>query len=64
MESEAQLAVRDTAGEAGGLLWESVPELELVQWEEARDSTDQEERSSERGRCDFMVTRRSSVQTR
>merc|ERR1719291_269723 len=54
-------AFLERAGEARS---EDASELEVVQWEEARDSTDQEERSSERGRCDFMVTRRSSVQTR
>ena len=61
MSGTAHCTDLERAGEARS---EDASELEVVQWEEARDSTDQEERSSERGRCDFMVTRRSSVQTR
>ena len=52
-------ALRLTLGEAYS---ELVSDEEVV-WHEPLDSTDQEERSSDRGRCDFMVTRRSRVDT-
>ena len=42
---------------------EHVSLLEVV-WLEVRDSTDQDERSSDLGLCDFMVTLRSRVDTR
>ena len=52
-------ALRLTLGEAYS---ELVSDEEVV-WHEPLDSTDQEERSSDRGRCDFMVTLRSRVDT-
>jgi hypothetical protein len=57
---ETKEAFREMLGEAYS---EEVSEEEVVR-HEPRDSTDQEERSRERGRCDFMVTRRSRVETR
>ena len=42
---------------------EHVSLLEVV-WLEVRDSTDQDERSSDLGLCDFMVTLLSRVDTR
>ena len=56
---EMKEAFRLTLGDAYS---ELVSEDEVV-WHEPRDSTDQEERSSDRGRWDFMVTRRSRVET-
>ena len=52
-------ALRLTLGEAYS---ELVSDEEVV-WHEPLDSTDQEERSSDLGRCDFMVTLRSRVDT-
>jgi len=52
-------ALRLTLGEAYS---ELVSEEEVV-WHEPLDSTDHEERSSDRGRWDFMVTLRSRVDT-
>ena len=39
-------------------------ELLVVVWLDVRDSTDQEDKSSERGRANFIVIRRSSVDMR
>jgi len=56
---EAKLAFRETLGEARS---EPVSELEVV-CPDPLDSTDQEERSNDRGLCDFMVTLQSNVDT-
>jgi hypothetical protein len=57
---ETKEAFLETVGE-----WQYSEEvsLEEVVWHEPRDSTDHEERSRERGLCDFMVTLRSRVLT-
>ena len=57
---ETKEAFLETVGE-----WQYSEEvsLEEVVWHEPRDSTDQEDRSRERGRWDFMVTLLSRVLT-
>ena len=56
---EMNEAFRLTLGEAYS---ELVSDDDVV-WHDPLDSTDQEERSSERGRWDFIVTLRSKVET-
>ena len=59
-ESDAQLAVLETLGD---VFSDSFPELEVV-WVDAFDSTDQDDRSRDLGRLDFIATRLSSVPMR
>ena len=61
LESEAQLAVLETVGDV--FCDPSFSELEVV-WEEAFDSTDQEDKSNDLGRLDFIVTLLSRVPMR
>ena len=59
-ESDAQLAVLETLGD---VFSDPFPELEVV-WVDAFDSTDQDDRSRDLGRLDFIATRLSSVPMR
>ena len=59
-ESDAQLAVLETLGD---VFCDSFPELEVV-WVDALDSTDQDDKSRDLGRLDFIATRLSSVPMR
>ena len=56
LESEAQLAVLEMLGD----VFCDPSELDVV-CDEALDSTDQDERSRDRGRLDLKATRRSRV---
>ena len=57
LESEAQLAVLETLGD---VFCDPFSELEVV-WVDAFDSTDQEDKSKDLGRFDFIATLLSSV---
>ena len=59
-ESDAQLAVLETLGD---VFCDLFPELEVV-WVDALDSTDQDDKSRDLGRLDFIATRLSSVPMR
>jgi len=59
-ESDAQLAVLETLGD---VFCDPLSEPEVV-WLEAFDSTDQDDRSRDLGRLDFIATRLSSVPMR
>ena len=61
LESEAQLAVLETLGDV--FCDPSFSELEVV-WEEAFDSTDQDDKSKDLGRLDFIATLLSRVSMR
>ena len=61
LESEAQLAVLETVGDV--FCDPSFSELEVV-WEEAFDSTDQDDKSKDLGRLDFIVTLLSRIPIR
>jgi len=59
-ESDAQLAVLETLGDG---FCDPLSEPEVV-WVEALDSIDQDDRSRDLGRLDFIATRLSSVPMR
>jgi len=60
LESEAQLAVLDTLGD---VFCDPFSELDVV-WLDPFDSTDQDDKSRDLGRFDFIATLRSSVPIR
>jgi len=60
-ESDAQLAVLETLGD---VFCDPLSELEVVWLEQAFDSTDQDDKSRDLGRLDFIATRLSSVPMR
>ena len=59
-ESEAQLAVLETLGD---VFCDPFSELEFV-WVDALDSTDQDDKSNDLGRLDFIATLLSNVPMR